>query len=336
MTTSPTPKPSTGGFDAAAIAKVLKDSATNSSNKSTRAGGYDNSTMINIAGIPLPSGAFPAGVTQMSGKDLAIALEKMASGAVKSTTSQLDWETIKNLMARTGYYGNKPPSYKSGPMTKADKTAINNWVNAFAPSYSNPVAGQTVPSIWNLASTAAQSAVTNGSGATRLKIANVTVPNTLDLKSIADSAFRSALGRPPTAKEANKFAASYQQQVMAVAGSNAVNQAEVQQSNFDAMNGAKTPSSVTPNTVAPQMSTSTHPQTISAPTPESNNLAGLKSIPAQTSHATAATLNFRQDTPNAQVAATDFARKSAPAEAGAENVGNALNAMFSSLARNSQ
>jgi hypothetical protein len=43
-----------------------------------------------------------------------------------------------------------------------------------------------------------------------------------------------------------------------------------------------------------------------------------------------------QQEPSAQDAALEYARKANPAAAGSENVSNALNAMFASLARNSQ
>ena len=144
---------------------------------------------------------------------------------------------------------------------------------------------------------------------TPLRIQNINVPNTLDLKSIADTAFRSALGRPPTDVESSKFASSYQQQVMAVAGSNAQNAADVQQANDRILYGG-TPSGTPTGTPSGTPSGTSTSQTVPPP---------------------AAPLNFKQDVPNATVAATNFARQTDPAGAASNGLNDAMNAWFATL-----
>jgi hypothetical protein len=129
----------------------------------------------------------------------------------------------------------------------------------------------------------------------------VRAPATADLDAIAQKAFRDTLGRPPTTDESAQFGKQFQDLALSIGNSK---------------NASK------------KLNTF-------APVADPASLSGTGQTSAPVTGKIAKTADTLQSLPDAGVAATNFARNTAPAEAGAENIDNALNGMFASLARNS-
>ena len=271
----------------------------------TKFGAVDLSkSTYNIAGLGLKPNV-TGGKSVLNSEEFARALHQTA------ITDPKTWAGIQYAMYRANYYGSATPDI--GVWGKSDLTGIKGLMEAMTVLQENPQNLQAS----SFLTSQENAAISLGGNGVRNQIAKVKVPNTLDLNYISDKAFRMALGRPPTAKESKRFATSYQSDVMAIARDNAaaVSSQRSQAKTPNAAVSSQSPQAGTPNAAVTSNSID-------------QNLSTAQLTPTTSVVGT-------QDIPQVDVAATDFARKSAPAEAGAQNVSNALDAMFSSLARNS-
>lgn len=258
---------------------------------------------FNVMGLGLK---FPAGVdaTKVNGSQLYNALVKA------STDSPSTWLPIKYALAQSNFYSGTP-SFVPGWQNE-DKTAVESFLNTLVHRNSDLGPGETKTPVATFLAQTQNLAKLYGGAAARTQVQKVTVPNALDLQKIADTAFRSALGKPPTLKEKNAFVKSYTEQVMAVARASAASTA------------VSTP---TPSAAAVQGAMAP------AASPEAA-MASIKQNAAAAPKAPSVVLKQVQQAPDATVAATQAAIASNPADAASQSVDNALNAMFTSLQRN--
>lgn len=221
------------------------------------------------------------------------------------------WLPIKYALAQSNFYSTTP-SFVPGWDQTQDGGAVKDFLSTLVKKNSDLGAGETKTPVATFLAQTQNMAKLYGGAAARTQVQKVTVPNALDLEKIADTAFRSALGMTPTAKQKSDFAKSYTQQVMAVARASAASTATRTATPSDAaMAGAMAPT--TPEAAMTSI--------------KSNAMAASKQPSVQ--------LQQVQQAPDPSVAATEFARKANPAAAGSQNIDNALNAMFASLQRNS-
>ena len=265
-----------------------------------------NST-FNVQGLGIPTNYLPGGKTVLTADELVKALHQ-------TSLSRPDvWAGIQYALYRANYYGTTMPDL--GVFNTADITGVKKFMENMTVLHDNPTNLQTTGFLQQQEN----AAINLGGNGVRAQIAKVTVPNTLDLNYIADKAFRSALGRPPTVKESKAFASSYQGDVLAVARANADTNAAAKTS--------ATPSATPP---APPMSVSTHPQTITPPEPSPNSISDNYAAAAHPA-STPVTVVGQQDVANPTAAAEDFARKTDPAGAASNGLNDAMNAWFATL-----
>ena len=248
---------------------------------------------------------------------------------VKMALSNPQWAAIKYALAQSHFYNTAPSSYAPGWDDGTDGSAIKQLLTTLAHKNSDLSPNETPTPIANFLSDTQNMALNYGGASARTQVQKVTVPNTIDLVHIADAAFRTANGRPPTDAQSKAFAKEFQQQVMAVARANVAQTAEIKAPALPASAGSTT--AFTPKPGAPSIDLS---GANAATTPE-EALTSIQKNAGKGSTSNTVLQSVQQE-PSAQDAALEFARKSNPAAAGSENVSNALNAMFASLARNSQ
>ena len=213
-------------------------------------------------------------------------------------------------MAQSNFYSGTP-SFVPGWQSE-DKTAVENFLGTLVHKNSDLSAGEAKTPVANFLAQTQNLAKLYGGAAARTQVQKVTVPNALDLGKIAETAWRSSLGKPPTLKEKNAFVKSYTQQVMAVARASAAS---------TAVSTAMPSASAVQGAMAP------------AASPEAA-MASIQQSAASASKAPSVVLKQVQQAPDASVAATQAAIAANPADAASQNVDNALNAMFTSLQRN--
>jgi len=303
----PTPKPSVS-------AKPNKDTFQIDPAQLAALGG--NGTSGSLSSVDWSSATFNAqglGLTFPKTVDLSkVSAQQLYDTLIKAATTkegQGTWLPLKYALGQSHYYSSMPKMIPG--WGTEDKTAVTDFMTALAHKNSD---GSNTPVANYLAD---QQSLASAYGGAATQIQKVNVPSITDLSSVADTAFRSALGRPPTAAEAKKFSVSYQQQVMANARAS---MAQTVSTPSAPISGAFTPKAGVPS--------------ISPATPDQAGAAiaaGFGKGPQ-----TNTVIQQVQDVASPSAAAQDYARKAAPAEAGSENVSNALNAMFASLARNSQ
>jgi hypothetical protein len=317
-TPTPTPSPSAKGSKKFVInlPSVPGSGSTNISTVDLSSATFDARGL----GLTFPATVDP---TKVNGVQLYNAFVKMA-------LSNPQWAAIKYALAQSHFYNTAPTSYAPGWDDGSDGTAIKQFLTTLSHKNSDLGPNETVTPIANFLAQTQNMALNYGGAATRTQIQKVTVPNTIDLVHIADSAFRTANGRPPTDAQAKAFAKDFQQQVMAVARANA---AQVTAATTPAtpatLGGSST--AFTPKPGAPSVDLSGANAGV---TPDQ----AVASIQKNAGKGMTTNTVFKavQQEPSAQDAALEYARKANPAAAGSENVSNALNAMFASLARNSQ
>lgn len=288
--------------------KPAKTDGINLSGLDTLLGGSGSSSVgkiditaneYDITGLGLPA-TVTNGKTKMDADTFFKALQKTAY------TDPGAWAGIQYAMYRANYYGNTTPDF--GSWGTSDPTSVKRFMEALTLLNTDP----TKPASVNTFLTDQENAaITLGGNGIRNQIAKVTVPNTLDLNYISDKAFRSALKRPPTAKESAAFAKSYQADVMAVARANAAATAPAMPK--------------MPEAGAPQLPTipgQTRPS-IKQPTIAENF--------AQAQTAPTVSVVGKQDVPNVDVAAAEFARQADPTLAGVQGLNTALGEWFKSL-----
>lgn len=271
----------------------------------TKLGAIDlsNST-FNVQGFGIPSNLLPGGKTILTPDELVKVLHQ-------TSLARPDvWAGIQYALYRSNYYNSMPDL---GVFGSSDISGLKKFMENMTVMHDNPTNLQAASFLTQQENTAMKL----GGNGVRTQIAKVTIPNTLDLNYIVDKAFRTALGRPPTAAESAKFASSYQGDVMAVARSNAATTA-----------AAKTPAPAVP---APTPSVSTHPQTITPPEPAPG--ASIAENFASASRTPSVSVVGQQDVPQADVAALDFARKADPAAAASTGLNDAMHQWFSTLGK---
>lgn len=254
-------------------------------------------------GLSLPNGVDPS---KVNGVQLYNALVKT------STDNPSAWLPIKYALAQSNFYSGTP-SFTPGWKPSEDKTAVESFLTTLVHKNSDLNSGEAKTPMATFLAQTQNLAKLYGGAAVRTQIQKVTVPNPMDLQKIADTAFRSALGRPPTLKQKNDFVKSYTQQIMAVGRASAASTAAAPTAmpSMASIQGAMTP----------------------AATPE----AAMSSIVAGASvkeKKPPVVLKQVQQAPDAIAAAEKMAIASAPAAAASQSVDNALNAMFASLQRN--
>lgn len=254
-----------------------------------------------VSGLGLPT-SVTGGKTVLDADTFINALHKTA------LTNSGVWASIQYAMYRAHYYGQSMPD-----LGVWDQSSDVNTLKKFMSDLTVINTDKAQPAAVNTFLTDQENAAIKLGGAgVRTQIAKVTIPNELDLNYIADKAFRTALGMAPTPKQLKAFVKSYQGDVMAVARTNAAN---IAASSNQVMPNINAQTSMTPGVTS------------------SNTIAQNYTSASQS---TATQILAQPDVANADVAAADFARESNPAQAGSENISNALNAMFTSLARKSQ
>lgn len=234
--------------------------------------------------------------TVTGGKTTLTAAELATALHRTAITDPATWAGIQYAMYRANFYGSSTPDI--GVWGESDMKGIKGFMEAITVLNDKP---QNLPASSFLTSQE-NSAIHFGGNGVRNQVAKVTVPNTLDLNYISDKAFRNALGRSPTAAESKKFATSYQGDVMAVARSNAAT-----------VSAQKAPATKLPS------ATDVIPDNSMA-----ENLANAQ----KTSTTQLAPL---QSAPDANVAATDFARKQDPTKAGLLGANDAVSSFLKSL-----
>jgi len=253
-----------------------------------------------ITGLGLPA-TVTNGKTTMNADTFIKALQKTA------LTDSGAWAGIQYAMYRANYYGKTTPTFGTWDKN-SDLTSIKQFMEALTLLNDDP----TKPASVNTFLTDQENAaISLGGNGIRPQIAKVTVPNTLDLNYISDKAFRSALGRPPTVKESAAFAKSYQADVMAVARANAAATAPAMPK--------------MPEAAAPQL------PTIPGQTKPSIKQPTIAENFAQAQTSPTVSVVGKQDVPNADVAAAEFARQADPTMAGVEGLNSALSNWFKSL-----
>ena len=246
--------------------------------------------------------------TKVNGQQLYDSLVKLA------TTNPSAWIPIKYALAQSHYYSSNV-DFSNPNFQSEDKTAVTDFLTNLTKTNSNLSPGEKPTPVISFLSQQQKLANMFGGASSRQVVQKVTVPNELDLKKIADNAFRSALGKPATEAQQKAFAKSFQNSVMAVARAQAVQTATAS---------------------APQIPTAAQSQqalaTATPATPE-QGMANIQKA-ATVQPKTSVVLQQTQQAPDAQVAAEQAAIQAAPASAASQNVSNALDAMFKSLARN--
>lgn len=267
------------------------------------------SATFDVSGMNLPVKF--ADPTKVNGQQLYDALVKTA------TSNPSAWLPIKYALAQSHYYSGNV-DFTNPNFQSEDKTAVTDFLTNLTKANSTLNAGEKPQPVVSFLSQQQQLSQMFGGAAARQSVQKVTVPNELDLKKIANNAFRSALGKPATDAQQKAFAKSFQDSVMAVARAQA----------------AQTAAAATP-----KIPTGTQLQaavTATAPATPQEAMANITKAAATPAKAGGVVLQQVQDQPNAQVMAEQAAVKAAPASAASQNVSNALDAMFKSLARNSQ
>jgi hypothetical protein len=259
---------------------------------------------FNVAGLglPLPKGIDP---TKVNGTQLYNALVK------SSIDNPSTWLPIKYALAQSNFYSGTP-SFTPGWNESEDGSAVKSFLSTLVHKNSDLAPTEAKTPVATFLAQTQNLAKLYGGAAARTQVQKVTVPNALDLQKIADTAFRSALGAPPTLKQKNDFVKSYTQQVMAVARASAASTAAPTATpSMAAVQGAMTP----------------------AATPEAA-MASITKSASGASKQPSVVLKQVQQAPDASLAAQKMAIASAPADAASQSVDNALNAMFTSLQRN--
>ena len=274
-------------------------------NTGTSISSVDLSTAeFNVAGLGL---TFPKGVdpTKVNGTQLYNAFVKA------STDNPSAWLPIKYALAQSNFYSGTP-SFTPGWKPSEDKTAVESFLTTLVHKNSDLGPNEAKTPVATFLAQTQNLAKLYGGAAARTQVQKVTVPNALDLQKIADTAFRSALGAPPTMKQKNDFVKSYTQQVMAVARASAASTATPTATpSMAAVQGAMTP----------------------AATPEAA-MASITKSASGASKQPSVVLQQVQQVADPSLAARQAAIASAPADAASQSVDNALNAMFTSLQRN--
>jgi hypothetical protein len=267
-----------------------------------------------VSGAPFDMSNFPTLNTlgaNASGAQVLQALEKMAH-----STNSNDIKHWRAIRPTINYLGGDPVKPSKGqvqnPWTSTDLQHVKSWLTGLhfdntnlAPVVAGQKAAQPVaPKVFDSFVAAIPQAKAYGSVGVAKAVAApvVRAPATADLDAVAQKVFRDTLGRPPTTQESSSFSKQFQDLALSIGNSK---NASRKQSSF-------------------------------APVADPASLAPVGQTPAHAGGKVAKTADTLQDLPNAGVAATNFARNTAPAEAGAENIDNALNGMFASLARNSR
>ena len=255
----------------------------------------------------------PATVTANFANPAQVNGAQLYQAFVKTATSNPSvWIPLKYALYQSNYYGASKPSFTPG-WTNDDKSAVTNFLTTLSLNNTDLSPGQQATPVVTFLSQQQQLALQYGGAASQVQVQKVAVPATSDLVKMADNAFRAATGLPATAAQSKAFAKAYQQQVMAAARASV----------------AQPAISATPQ--APY----TTPQGTTPVTPE-ENAAAIQAQATKMGSAPKVVLQQTQQAPDAGVAAEEFARKANPAATGSQNIDNALNAMFTSLARNSQ
>lgn len=217
------------------------------------------------------------------------------------------WLPIKYALSQSHFY-TSTPSFVPG-FTNDDKTAVQNFMSTLIHKNTDLPQGQTATPVLTFLSQTQQMANLYGGAAARTQVQKVVVPNPLDLNKISDVAFRTALGRAPSAKEQKAFVNSYTQQIMAVSRATAAQAAlpTLRLPSAAANNTAMTP--VTPNQAMGSI--------------QQNAMAATK--------APSTVLKTVQAAPDAPVAASEFARKADPTRAGVIGANDAISSWLQSL-----
>ena len=296
-TPSPTPSPTL--VQDPSLAPLGSISSFTSSG--TKQGQFDiGSNKYNVSGLNLPKEA-TGGLTELDADQFIKALQITADKAPNV------WAGIQYAMYKANYYGSSMPTIgKWDPTSNADLNATKSFMtqltvhNAADPTIAAPVT--------TFLQDQENMAIQVGGNSIRSQIAKVQVPNTTDLSYIADKAFRDALGMPATDKQRKAFAASYQSQIMSAAR---MSQA------------AATPPPPAVGPITPTMPGATGSTPAATPTLDQN----LQSANFNPSVGMAAV----QSAPDVNVAATEFARKADPTQAGVQGLNSALDSWFKSL-----
>jgi hypothetical protein len=276
-------------------------------------GGGSSISSVDLAGATFDTTGLglPASVTSTFANPSQVGGTDLYQALVKTATSHPEaWIPLKYALYQSYFYGTNTPTFTPG-FSSQDKSAVTDFLTTLTINNTNTPKGVKPTPVITFLSQQQQLASLYGGAAAQTQVKQVSVPSTPDLVQIADNAFRAATGLPPTSKQAKEFARSYQQQVMASA------RASVAQPKITTPKIPQTPMGTTPVT------------------PE-ENLAAVQGAMTKGSAAPKTILQQVTQPPDATVAAQEFARKQNPAAAGSMNIDNALNAMFTSLARNSQ
>ena len=257
-----------------------------------------------VTGMNLPV-SVTGGKTIITATQLSNGLQALAS----SNPGQ--WAQIQYALFQANFYGGSQPG-RIGAWDATDKTAVTRFMQGL--TLNNIDTTKAVKVLDNL--TQEQNMGIKYGGAARTAVTKVSVPNAMDLGSIADTAFRKALGRPPTDKEANAFVKSYQGEVMAAARATASQAAAI---------NAPQAIPTTTTDVGTQVPSNGNAQT---PPPPQNTIAQNY---ANINKSGGVAMVQNQQAPDAGVAAAEFARKASPVEAGNQGLNTALGDWFKSL-----
>ena len=280
------------------------DFSTLPTSGSTSVGNADIAgSTYDVSGMNLPIKF--ADPTKVNGQQLYDSFVKLAS------TNPSAWLPIKYALAQSHYYGANV-DFTNPNFQSEDKTAVTDFLTNLTKVNSNLNAGEKPTPVISFLSQQQQLANMFGGAASRQVVQKVTVPNELDLQKIADNAFRSAIGKPATAAQQKAFAKSFQQSVLAVARAQAVQTAAA---------------------TGPQIPTAGITGTPATPVTPEQAMAQVNKA-ATVKPKTNVVLQQIQQAPDANVAAEQAAIQAAPSSAASQNVSNALDAMFKSLARN--
>ena len=314
------PKPSISGTPKSTDLSGVDSLLPSGGGKTKKLNVIDLSGTFDVRGLGLPPSSLAGkDPSAMTADDVAYALHRTAL-----TRSDI-WAGIQHGLNKSNFYTASQPILGVWDQT-TDIGAIKNFLEGAVTLYP-PSAGKSVPAAQFL-NEQENLAIKLGGNGVRNQIAKVTVPNELDLNYVFDKAFRAATGQVPTEKQLKTFARSYQSDVLANARANAVSSLAAKNPAATALTSA--PTEVAPGAIAGINAPATRPSIVPPPGPTiAENYASAAKSPS-------VSVVSQPDVANVDVAATNFARKSAPAQAGSENISNALNAMFASLARNSQ
>ena len=261
---------------------------------------------------------------KITGNQTTLSADEFIQALMKTAyTDPKTWAGIQWALYQSNFYGGATPSF--GAWNANDKTGVTRFMQALTVLNPDKTKGASVT---KFLTTQQNQAITLGGNQIRTRVAKAAVPNTLDITTVFDKAYRAATGEAPTAAQSKKFAAEYQSQVLGIARANAMDQA------------------TTPFEGVPTMSPSEVPAIPGATTNGKPAVSGTTATPlpsksiaenfAAARNTSPVSVVAQQQVADPTVAATEFARKSAPDKVAAQNIDLALNAMFSSLARNSQ